>query len=100
MEYFIYSIIFVIIYSVSERDSLCNLYQCRKHNRDTARVITSSVEFLAFHSNIYIVTWLYLIKIRAHERRCIPNFKVPMIKIFINLVIHRHDTYRASRALV
>lgn len=38
-------------------------------------------------------------KTRAHERRCIPNSKVPMIKIFINLVIHRRDTYRALHAL-
>jgi len=27
------------------------------------------------------------------------NSKVPMIKIFINLVIHRRDTYRASPPL-
>lgn len=63
-----------------------------------AWVLTSPVEFTA-PARQYNVTWLYLIKTRAHERRCISNSKVPMIKIFINLVIHRCDMYRASRAL-
>lgn len=87
-----------IIRSSIPCSALRNLYQCRKRNTTKRRATINQLGQIPPFTIWYTITRLYLIKTRSQRTlRCAPNSKVPMIKIFINLVIHRRDTYIVPR---